>query len=415
MRLAPGILLVLMLLGQTAPGNAALTVVDYRILIDESGSMEETDPDNSRIPALKLLNALIPEGANAGIWTVGRYADMTVKWGRVDQAWREAADRSVDLIQSNGAFSNIETALKRATSNWKTGKTNVRRVVILLTDSGIKISSKPAKNEKSRQRVLGTVLESLKAKGVSVHSIALSPNADRELLMRLAHETEGSYSFTRDSTELRRVFMNIFQRINQPNLVAFSDQGFAIDETISAMTLAMFGDFSEQPASLVLPDGSILSAAHPGEARWRSSAGFELVRLANPVAGKWRISAPMSTAVSGENRLMVDSSLMLKVTGLPATAIASSPMEVSAELFRREQKIKKNSFLRFVDFSITHIRPDGSEHSQALQHTRERKQKGRYLFALPEGLAPGIHRFNISAVGQNFSRSDYLEVAVLRP
>ncbi|MFT5398880.1 MAG: hypothetical protein ACI8XW_001680 [Gammaproteobacteria bacterium] len=411
MQLFPGILLMLILLAQTGPGNAAVTDVDYRILIDESGSMELTDPDNSRIPALKLLNALIPQGANAGIWTVGRYADMTVKWGRVDQAWREAADRSVDLIQSNGAFSNIESALKRATSNWKTEKSNVRRVVILLTDGGIRISSKPAKNEKSRQRVLGPVLESLKAKGVSVHSIALSPNADRKLLLSLAHETQGSYSFTYDSLELRRVLMNIFQRINQPNLVPFNDQGFAIDETISAMTLVMFGDFSGQPATLVLPDGSVLSAANPGDASWRSSAGFELVKLANPLAGKWRISVPISV----ENRLMVDSRLMLKVAGLPATSVAFRSMEISAELFRQGRKIKKNSFLRFVDFSFTHITPDGDEQRVALQHTAERQQKGRYLYALPEGLAPGVHRFKISAVGQNFSRSDYLEVAVSPP
>ncbi len=35
---------------------------DFRIVIDVSGSMKQTDPQNLRVPALKLINGLMPLG-----------------------------------------------------------------------------------------------------------------------------------------------------------------------------------------------------------------------------------------------------------------------------------------------------------------------------------------------------------------
>lgn len=52
---------------------------DFRVVIDVSGSMKQTGPQNLRVPALKLINGLIPTGSRAGVWTFGRYVNMAVK------------------------------------------------------------------------------------------------------------------------------------------------------------------------------------------------------------------------------------------------------------------------------------------------------------------------------------------------
>lgn len=126
--LMPGILL------------AAAKYDDIRIVVDVSGSMKKTDPLNLRIPALKLLNGQIPNGSRAGVWTFGRYVNMTVKWGRVDDAWRKRADRGADQIHSNGLFRNIEKALARASQGWEKSDPDTRRNIILLTDGKVDIS-----------------------------------------------------------------------------------------------------------------------------------------------------------------------------------------------------------------------------------------------------------------------------------
>ena len=79
---------------------------DFRVVIDVSGSMKQTDPQNLRVPALKLINGLIPTGSRAGVWTFGRYVNMAVKWSKVDDAWRNelsvAKDQLSDLISEFG-------------------------------------------------------------------------------------------------------------------------------------------------------------------------------------------------------------------------------------------------------------------------------------------------------------------------
>ena len=108
--------LYLLLLVALARGQvlAAEPLYDFRIVIDVSGSMKQTDPQNLRVPALKLINGLIPSGSRAGVWTFGRYVDMAVKWGKVDANWRRQADLGANKIHSNALLTNIESALARA-------------------------------------------------------------------------------------------------------------------------------------------------------------------------------------------------------------------------------------------------------------------------------------------------------------
>ena len=119
---------------------------DIRIVIDVSGSMKKTDPANLRVAAMKLLNGLIPSGAKAGVWTFGKYVNMTVKWGSVDNNWRKLADIGAEEIHSNAALTNIESALSRSAKGWNKTDPDTRRNLILLTDGQVDISKDQAKN-----------------------------------------------------------------------------------------------------------------------------------------------------------------------------------------------------------------------------------------------------------------------------
>jgi hypothetical protein len=57
--------------------KAATNNNDIRVIIDISGSMKKSDPLNLRVPAMKMLNGLIPEGSYAGVWNFGRGGKLT--------------------------------------------------------------------------------------------------------------------------------------------------------------------------------------------------------------------------------------------------------------------------------------------------------------------------------------------------
>ena len=92
---------------------------DARILIDVSGSMKGTDPDNLRRPALRLLVGLLPTGARAGVWTFAEQTQPFAALGQVNDAWRTQALAKAGQIHSRGQFTHIEEAINRASADWR--------------------------------------------------------------------------------------------------------------------------------------------------------------------------------------------------------------------------------------------------------------------------------------------------------
>ena len=384
---------------------------DFRIVIDVSGSMKQSDPQNLRVPALKLMNGLIPTGSRAGVWNFGRYVDMSVKWGVVNDAWRKQADLGADSIHSNALLTNIESALARASVGWNKPDAKTSRILLLLTDGKVDVSKDSAKNEQSRARVLSKSLVALKQAGAQVHTIALSQGTDEVLLKQLALETGGSFAVAQSAAELQKVFFKMFERASEPDTVELNGREFPIDSSIKEMTLLLFRKSGSEPALLIPPDSPAISAQKPRGSRWRSDQGYDLITVKNPQSGTWRIDAEMDP----DNRLMVVTDLKLQVGGVPAYSTPREALEVAAELFNRDKKISRNSFLRFVDFQFSHIDVEGNEVTHVMTHTGVREDKGQYLYPLTQKLAEGMHRFVVSADSRTFNRSKRFDMQVQWP
>ncbi|MFT5504058.1 MAG: hypothetical protein ACI8XC_001773, partial [Gammaproteobacteria bacterium] len=385
--------------------------VDTRILIDVSGSMKKNDPKNLRVSALKLLNGLLPTGSNAGVWYFGRYVDMSVDWGKVDKAWRIRADKGAEQLHSNGLFTNIESALERSTQGWLKPEKKTTRNVILLTDGKVDVSKDADKNLKSRQKILSTGIAKLKSQGARVYSIALSKNADTALLKRLSLETGGFFESVNDAQTLQRVFFSMFEKATSPDTLQIDGNQFKVDKNIREMTLLVFNKATSKPSTLYPPSSDAITALNPGKATWRSEDGYDLVTINKPAPGVWKMDAE----IDPDNRLMIVTDLKLKAKGLPVYAAPDSELELIAELYNNDKLISKNSFLRFVKFSVEHVGPNGDTKTSEMEATKVRKNKGRYLYPLPEIIEEGYHELIITADSRTFSRSQRLTIEVQWP
>jgi hypothetical protein len=92
--LQPGALL----LALNLIGFNALAAPDIRVLVDVSGSMKTTDPQNLRIPALKLLAELLPANATAGIWVFDQKVVPLMPVATVTPQWKQKARASAAKI-----------------------------------------------------------------------------------------------------------------------------------------------------------------------------------------------------------------------------------------------------------------------------------------------------------------------------
>lgn len=405
------ILITVLFVGLVSRAIAAPKTDDIRILIDVSASMKLNDPLDHRISALKLFNGLIPDGSKAGVWSIDRYVEMAVKWGTVNDEWREAADSGASTIQSNGIFTNIESGLSRASRGWEIPDPDTRRSIILLTDGQVEISSDADTNEISRQNILAKSIPALKQSGVVVHTIALSGNADEALLKQLALETGGSYQKAESAQDLPGIIFSTFERATQPDTIKLTENRFTIDKNVREMTLLIFRQKHSAPTLLYPPGSSPMSSKKPGNAVWRNDPGYDLITVKNPTTGVWTIDAE----VDAGNRLMVETDFKLSVGGFFPYLMPGQPIRINVELHDLGNKITEDNQLQFVDFSIAHTGTDKIEKLSKLEHAGVGADKGRYSYDIANGLEEGTHSFVVAADSQIFNRSKRFDIEVQWP
>ncbi len=385
---------------------------DIRIVIDISGSMLKTDPQNLRKPALRMISGLIPSGASAGVWTFGRYTNMEVKWAKVNESWRQRAVKGAEAIHSRGKFTNIDGALNRASSGWETPDPGTRRNLILLTDGKLDVSKVALKNQQSRDTLLSKTLPRLVKNGVIVHAIALSQFTDEILLKRIAFETGGSFEIAKSAAQLQRVFLKMFERATEPDMVPLTDNQFTIDKSIKEMTLLVFNK-SARKISLITPDKNTLTQAkHTGTVKWVHDKGYDLITVSKPQPGAWLLD----TEIDPDNRVMIVTDLKLMVDNIPSYLMPNDAINLKVELHNGGKKISKNSFLKFVNFYADHkYGMTTVKLPLKLKKSLDIADKGIYLQTIPAPLTEGLNEFEIHADGSTFNRSKKYSVKVYWP
>jgi len=319
---------------------------DVRLLIDISGSMKQNDPNNLRIPALQLVTNLMPQGAEAGVWAFGRYINMLVPLAEVDSQWHNKATSAATKINSAGLFTNIGDVLQKSSFGWNEVNAKEKRSLILLTDGMVDISKDDKVNAQERKRIINQVLPRLKKAKVTVHTIALSQNADHELLKTLATETDGWYQAVDSADELQKVFLKIFEQSAARDSLPLTDNVFKVDASIEEMTLLVFKKDPNKKTRLITPDESVIEGpSSNGEVRWFSTEGYDLITIQKPQSGDWKIDAD----VDPDNRVMVVSKLGLHVADVPNNLLAGESIDYQLSLVEDGELITKPDFLELVD------------------------------------------------------------------
>ncbi len=304
-------------------------ITDLRILVDISGSMKKTDPQNLRRPAIRLLAGLIPKGSRAGIWNFGKQVNMSVKVGSVNDAWRELAREQSKKINSAGLFTNIEGAIRNVSFDWKKPDPRYKRNLIILTDGHVDISKDDKLNKASRKRILKELLPKLEKAKVRIHTIALSDDVDESLLSTLSAYTDGLYKKVSSADDLQKLFLQMLEQSVNLDTIPLKDNRFNVDASINDMTLLVFNKDKAHPTTIVTPGKRTWSKdTHTEQVKWFSDDGFDLVTIRKPQQGQWKIMAP----VDENNRVVVATNLKLKLNELPGYLMLGDVLKINAYL-----------------------------------------------------------------------------------
>jgi hypothetical protein len=350
---------------------------DVRVLIDVSGSMRENDPNNLRQSALQLLVNLLPADATGGVWTFGQWVNMVIKPTPVDSAWRDQAIAQSKQIASRGLYTNIGGALDNASFDFKYSYFDTSRrptSVILLTDGMVDIDKNPAIDAAERARILSEVVDKYVAAGVKIHTVALSDQADRELLQTLSQRTDGQFSIANSADELSRIFLRTFDNIVPATEVAIKDNRFVIDGSINEFTALVFRSPGDGETGLIDPNGRRVDANNTSSGvRWYAGSDYDLITVDQPLAGLWQIDAPEDDA----NRVSIVSNLSMRISGMPNAIEKQRRLGFSVDVLQQGEVVSDQAFLDLLQVSGVAINVDTGDH-QSLSITRQ--EGGRYFF-----------------------------------
>ena len=390
-------------------------VSDVRVLIDISGSMKKNDPNNLRVPALRLITQLLPEGTNGGVWTFGQFVNMLVTSGQIDKKWKSNAYKAAAEINSAGMYTNIEGVLEKSTWDWIKPDPKANRSIIFLTDGLLDISKDANENKKAKNRVLKKTLNRLKDAGATIHTIALSGDADKTFLRQLSAATKGWYEEVKTADQLERIFFKMFEKSVPVESIPLTDNKVLVDSSIRELTLLIFRKAGAQNVEVVLPNGEKIhyNMTKMEGVRWRHEERYDLITVESPLPGEWSINADLDP----DNRVMVVADLKVRANKLPNLMMGEDLYPYYVELVEKAGIIKKVEFLDLVKVSLERNAKEQEKKEIKLNDDGKQDDRkahdGRFTAVIGEGIPQGKYTYTMLVDGITFKRSKRYTVHVV--
>ena len=373
---------------------------DVRVLVDISGSMRQSDPNNLREPALEALVMLLPDNARAGVWIFGEHVTEVAPYGVVNDAWRRRALAAVPRIGNFGLLTDIPEAIDRATFDIDRLQYNYRTSLIVLTDGKVEVSYDSAANARAASRLLREDAVSLREWGVSIHTIALSEEADWAFLRGLARATGGLSTRVDIAELLQDAFLPLLDMIDSDGRASVIDGKFLIDDSVEEFTALVFTDAKRGPVRMIRPDGASFSGASPpANARWHRNAQFELATVSDPMVGEWRIEP-----ADAFSRVSVISHLELLLDPPPASLRAGNIPELGVRLTDKGELISDAALLALVELTVHVVLNEDEDDWTIRASGAELGKDAEFRVDLPMLAEPGRYEAVIRIDGRSFQR-----------
>ncbi|WP_166804974.1 vWA domain-containing protein [Nitrosococcus wardiae] len=256
------VLVFTFLLGGSLPASAATEKRDIVLLLENSQSMQENDPEFlTQKLALNLINGLRGNTQIAIILFDGG-TSVAMPLVPVSQETRDALAANLDKLSYSGRFRNSAAGMERALYELKIyGRPEAEKAIILLTNGPIETGDKKRDRDFSRWMQEYLAQEAAET-GVKVFGIAFTEAADFHLIQILAHTTGGTYYRAPQAADLQAAFNRIRKAITPtsaaPAVPAIDIPGLAADSP-SSQVESPVSESTENSAAPLSAENRLLS------------------------------------------------------------------------------------------------------------------------------------------------------------
>ena len=179
--------------------------VDVMLVLDRSGSMDDQQIADARQAARQLVGQLDLGQDQVGLVSFASKASLDARLGHDESAMGRALDR---LRASGGTNIAAGIDMARAELTGNRHSSSATKAIVLMSDGQAK-----DKDAEARQAA-----RQAKADGIRIITIALGPDADRELLLEIASSARDAY-YQPTSSDLVGTFLDIASTVHKCSAV----------------------------------------------------------------------------------------------------------------------------------------------------------------------------------------------------
>ncbi|MDI6801977.1 MAG: vWA domain-containing protein [Thermodesulfovibrionales bacterium] len=376
------------------------------ILMDSSGSMKKTDPQNYRKPAARLFVSLLRENNRVGIVSFGDSAKELIPLTQNSRTNQNKIFNVISRVSSNEFSTNITDAVKKGFDILRSSPEK-NRILLLMSDGKLALGSEEKDDEALEE--LTNLLPELREAGIRLYSIAFTDMSDAALLENMAKETGGFFRLAREDKDLHVIFASIFEKLKSPDTIPLEGDVFNIDRDINEVILIITKKNGATSALIDPSNKKYMPKKHSANMQWFESDIFDMITVNKPTVGKWKVKL---TSNEG-NKIFVITNLNLKSSFDKSFVKRGDRIQVEVWLEREGGVLKEKDVIEQISFFGEVVVPDGKGTKVnliAASGNEEGKYQGDYIVA-----NTGEHSLKIAAEGKTFKREKVFQFMAAEP
>jgi Mg-chelatase subunit ChlD len=379
---------------------------DIVLLIDSSGSMRKTDPQNNRKTSAKLFISLLGSDDRVGIVSFGDSAKLLLPLTRDTKENYGRFISAINKISSREFSTNIYEGVKKGLDELKTSVSS-KKVLLLLSDGKLTLGSK--EKEAEALSSLSALLPELAKSGITLSTIAFSNQSDATFLEDLARAGGGFFKLALTDQDIHVIFALMFEKIKAPDEVPFDGDSFSIDKDIKE-AIVFISKKAGTMTTLVDPSRKKNTPAKFGQnIQWYETKLFDLITIREPVSGKWKVNLSKKEG----NKVFVITNLSIKSSFNTNFVNKNEKVRGDVWLERDGGILKEKGILDQIALSAELTGPDGKSSKVELRSSGQPEGGvSSFEFVVPQ---TGDYALTLMADGKTFKRTKSLQFKVVEP
>ena len=372
-------------------------------VMDESGSMLNTDADSLRYDAMELFLGLATEsgnymGAVAFDDDVILQRDIVGIEGMGDKTALSQAVRSVSSQGDTNIGKAIETAVQMLQDS---GNPALPSAIILLSDGNTDLDGDDAALQESYTS-RDNAINMARANGYTIYSVCLNANGDADPaeLLEISAATGGTSVEVKSADDLKEVFNQFYNIIYSTETIVLGDM--VIPESGEVEIPFNIPRIGVEEANIIIstlnpdtsyvlyqPDGIAYTNAELDDMKIVAQT-FSVLKIQNPEDGTWRLAVK---GIPGDNvkiEMVYNSDLTITQTfNGGADIFLDSDVLIGAQIANRGKVITDESL--YQDYPLHVVITDRASGATEEYQMSAGSQQAEYAFYLAEGSAYDVY------------------------